>query len=40
MRRSQILVTTNDKYQGMAFDIDIIENKEVLLIKENEIVST
>ena len=40
MRRSQILVTTNDndKYQGMAFDINIIENKEVLLIKESDIV--
>ena len=34
MRRSQILVSTNsnEKYQGMAFDINVIEDKEVLLI--------
>jgi len=40
MRRSQILVTTsdNDKYQGMALYINIIENKEVLLIKGSNIV--
>ncbi|NQZ21494.1 MAG: hypothetical protein HRT53_05495 [Colwellia sp.] len=40
MRRSQILVTTynNEKYQGMAFDINIIENKEVLLIKSSDSV--
>jgi len=35
MRRSQVLVTTNDndKYLGIAFDINIIEGIEVLLIK-------
>jgi Rho-binding antiterminator len=40
MRRSQILVTTsnNEKYQGMALDINIIENKEVLLIRGSNIV--
>ena len=40
MRRSQILVTTynNEKHQGMAFDINIIENKEVLLINDGHIV--
>ena len=40
MRRSQILVTTNsnEKYQGIAFDIKVMENKEVLLIKEDYLV--
>lgn len=40
MRRNQILVSTNsnEKYQGMAFDINVIEDKEVLLIKEDYIV--
>lgn len=39
MRRSQILVTThnNEKYQGIAFDISVIENKEMLQIKAHNV---
>jgi len=35
MRRSQILVTTysSKTYQGIAFDIEVIEGEEMLLIK-------